>query len=488
MAESFYRLCTDTEWSAESGNALLALYNKPGSGKRIKIHSLEVYNFSMQNDASTTYSNVMKMALGRVTHPVISRVTTTPMKLDSSAGNWPSEIVIGLGGSVEPTGTNLTYLMRKNLLLSTTTQAPMLNIGRIGKCGDSFGAVWSAQRNSNLEKIIIRPGESAALYSLDGFVSIPVTVDVTLQTDIAGTLRTYVARGIVYLGHTANQAIVTISNSHASTKVRVLDIRISELGTPDTPYLQVVPVGLMDVMSLTDQTRIITNQVVTTDSATTNLSSSICDVFTNVPIYPFGVPMNYLAQASAGSPRGFNYLNTKDFLGPTFLNMLVEQAGVKNPLILTAPGTLGTQNSMQLSRAKGFKAPLVLREGEGLAIVSAAESATVATPVSVAGMSCLNFSLGFSVGNAFTPYLTLSGLKTNSEVRIFNAGTTTELAFVEDSGMSFSWQYDYSLYSAVDIVIHHLSYEYILLTNISLPTSGVTIPIQQRVDRQFLNP
>ena len=53
--------------------------------------------------------------------------------------------------------------------------------------------------------------------------------------------------------------------------------------------------------------------------------------------------------------------------------------------------------------------------------------------------------------------LTLTGLQTNSEVRVFDAGTTTELAGVENSGTSFSANI---AASSVDIVIHSLGYEY----------------------------
>ena len=82
--------------------------------------------------------------------------------------------------------------------------------------------------------------------------------------------------------------------------------------------------------------------------------------------------------------------------------------------------------------------------------------------------------------------VTFSGLQTNPEVRIYTAGTTTELAGVENSGTS----YVASLAAAtsVDYVLHNLDYEYIRVESFTWPSSTTTIPIQQRFDRNYANP
>jgi hypothetical protein len=82
--------------------------------------------------------------------------------------------------------------------------------------------------------------------------------------------------------------------------------------------------------------------------------------------------------------------------------------------------------------------------------------------------------------------LTLTGLKPNTEVRIYAAGTTTELAGVEDSGTTFTW--GFSTVQNVDIAIHNLQYEYIRFEDFVLPNSDITVPVQQRPDRNYLNP
>lgn len=79
--------------------------------------------------------------------------------------------------------------------------------------------------------------------------------------------------------------------------------------------------------------------------------------------------------------------------------------------------------------------------------------------------------------------LTLTGLQANSEVRVFNAGTTTELAGVENSGTSFTANISAN---TVDIVIHSLGYEYQKIQGADT-SSNLTLPIQQRIDRNYSN-
>lgn len=80
--------------------------------------------------------------------------------------------------------------------------------------------------------------------------------------------------------------------------------------------------------------------------------------------------------------------------------------------------------------------------------------------------------------------LTLTGLQPNSEVRVFDAGTTTEVAGVENSGTTFSANI---AVSSVDIVVHNLSYEYLKIEGADT-SANLTLPIQQRFDRNYNNP
>lgn len=80
--------------------------------------------------------------------------------------------------------------------------------------------------------------------------------------------------------------------------------------------------------------------------------------------------------------------------------------------------------------------------------------------------------------------LTLTGLKANTEIRVFTAGTTTEIAGVENSSTSESFIISES---SVDIVIHHIDYVYQKIEGANT-SSNLTLPIQQRLDRNYENP
>lgn len=95
----------------------------------------------------------------------------------------------------------------------------------------------------------------------------------------------------------------------------------------------------------------------------------------------------------------------------------------------------------------------------------------------------------FSIGSAD---LNLTGLQPNSEVRVYDG--VTEILGVENSGTSFTGTYSVP-YSAGEfsdinatIVIHSLGYVPVRLENVTLGSSGASIPIQQRIDRNYNNP
>jgi hypothetical protein len=269
--------------------------------------------------------------------------------------------------------------------------------------------------------------------------------------------------------------------------VRLSSITLSEVGSHDTPYFQIVPISGVEASAYDDSNKQV--PVVKWDTTSPDFTSSWGNVFTTVPVYPFNVPFAYFAEGSAGIPKGFNYLGTKDFVGPLYFSYFPETAAYKTTGSSTAltPGTLGTHVGMDTSVMR--RTPITVREGEGFAIVSGAESATGTLNVGVAhsGWGMYDFGITFTVENATAPELELTGLQNNTEVRVFSAGTTTELAGQENvTTGTFTWAYEYAPNTYVDIVIHNLQYEYIRLTSVLLTSAGVSIPIQQRYDRNFI--
>jgi hypothetical protein len=91
-----------------------------------------------------------------------------------------------------------------------------------------------------------------------------------------------------------------------------------------------------------------------------------------------------------------------------------------------------------------------------------------------------------SVQSAAT--LTLTGIQDNSEVRIYAAGTQTELYGIENKSSGVDPAYSYTTPQVVDIVVHNLDYQYWRLANYSLSSSDASLPVSQVTDRNYLNP
>ena len=83
--------------------------------------------------------------------------------------------------------------------------------------------------------------------------------------------------------------------------------------------------------------------------------------------------------------------------------------------------------------------------------------------------------------------VTIVNLIAGTEVRIYNANTTTELDGVESSSTSFPFTYNYTGDYHVDIVLHSLNYKWQKLTNIELTSTAQSIPVSQIFDRDYEN-
>jgi hypothetical protein len=88
--------------------------------------------------------------------------------------------------------------------------------------------------------------------------------------------------------------------------------------------------------------------------------------------------------------------------------------------------------------------------------------------------------------------VTLTGLVDNTEIRVFETNTTTELAGIENAtdGVSGNRTFSFALTAGtiVDIVVHNIEYEYLRIDGFTVPSAPSSIPIQQRFDRNYSNP
>lgn len=476
MPRQFYWIRSPLSRFGQSGNAIIALQNPQASGRRLNIHNIYISNYTITGASSPTISSLV---LGRVSSSS-GGFEVPGYRLDTASATGTVAFKVFGGRAVSPSSVVSTHCIYKNLGSATTfSHASPLS---------KMGTAWRRSRSSSLEKIVLHANESLAAWcSQDSTLGKIFNQSVPLMVEVEVLVATTPAQLYKYVFFTgaeagADNALVVLENGSSGVDVTVRSIEIHEVGTFDTPYYQIVPIGQIDAQGLADTARDITSFVSKMDSNSSNFSSYGFKVLSDVPILPFGVPVEYISQGSAGTPKGFNYLNTKDFIGPLWRAHLCEQN-----LANIGPAVAGPFGPSMYRSMFGNKTVITLRENEGLALVSAAESATGTASVGLAGWQVIDYTILVSVENLYAPELVLTGLKANSEVRVYNAGTQTALAGVENSGTSFTWQYDYTTYSSVDIVIHNVDYEYLRIEGVSIGTGGVTIPVQQRKDRQYAN-
>lgn len=129
----------------------------------------------------------------------------------------------------------------------------------------------------------------------------------------------------------------------------------------------------------------------------------------------------------------------------------------------------------------------------------------------MASADSTNFELIDSNGVLRFPPLTVSfeltGLKDGTEVRIYNASDTSDIAGVETitagsgtgattgvtitgttNDSTFAYQYTYSIDINIIVVVVNLNFQNIYLEGLTLTNTNQSIPIAQVIDRQYLNP
>lgn len=475
MAKYQYRIAGELAWMSNSGNALLAITNKNGSGKKITLREFTVESLT-SSTLSPTVSLPNYFVLARATVSGGDNVSVS--KHDTNASNWPATVSVVSRASA----ISLTTLRR----VAIQKQLNPAGLGWVARnagfglqCINGLGGVYGRlTKDTAVEGIVVRANESIALVATVFNKSIPIRITGTIVRS-GSPNRAYSFE--YFTSNVANdEAVFAIINASGSGEtVTLRSIEVEEVGTYDSPYFQLVPVG-----SVIEGENAESVAVLKMDTNYPNPLTWV-EVKQDASILPFGQPENALADSSTGSPRGFNYLKTKDFLGPVYRTIfpeyLVHRSGgmPDNPLGCSA----------KMSDALVRKSGITVREGEGIALVSGAETAVTATAVGTSGWASFYFSATIDIEPKISPTLQITGLQVNSEVRVFEAGTTTEVAGQENivSG-SFAWIFDPEETPSVDIAILSLGYQNLRLLNVALSLADISIPVQQQVDRQYLNP
>jgi hypothetical protein len=278
----------------------------------------------------------------------------------------------------------------------------------IGPAGAySMDTALFSHRNfgGDTEPLILRPGETLAfVYWTPGVLtgaSRTVRADVTFVVDGAPK-RTYAWSGLVWPESETGCPLAIVNNS-VSDVVRVKSLRIHDAGSTDSPYFRLVPIGAINPDTLSDSLARL--PVVKLDSAAPDLDEDIAVLVADAPIQPYGVPEAYIADSSAGAPKGVNYLQTKDFVGPQYAVVFGEYTGTANRDTRSDAALAG--RAPRGSQMKGFQAPIVVREGEAVGLVSSAELATAASAVGCTGWSTWDIGITFSVEPIIVPTITV---------------------------------------------------------------------------------
>src|SRR5690606_17006757 len=132
-------------------------------------------------------------------------------------------------------------------------------------------------------------------------------------------------------------------------------------------------------------------------------------VYKDIPFLPLGVPEKYLSDASTGSPKGFNYLKTKDFLGPVYRTLFPENEGTTlhaAPSATRIIDNFGIYTSQRMNDIFVRGAGITINEGEGVALVSGAETAVTSKPVGMSGWSAWNIGATITVESKYSPTVT----------------------------------------------------------------------------------
>lgn len=408
MARQQYRVAGQLEWFSSSGNALLAIVNRLGSNRKVTLRSLEVTSLMNTRVGTVTASPLTELTTARAT--VAGGREIVPVPLDTDADAWPSSVRVLDGAttdSPEPLKRFPAFLhewQSNNLRLEryTLTLRPH----------------YAPRSHADVEQIVVREGEGLAVYVSVLQQPVPVRVSATLwrEGSPGSAWTTTHFSQMVCDGF----AVFAVQNDAGSGEViHVRDIAVQEVGNTITPYLQLVPVG-----GLIDSDAALTPTILRLDPAHDDPLTHV-EVKVDCPMLPFGVPEDALALSSAGSPKGFNYLKTKDFLGPVYRALFPEGTQIR-VLSASHEGVLGTahRNKDLLIRNGGS---IVMHEGEGVALVSAAETAVATAAVGLAGMLIFDFAATFDVEVANVPEITLSGMAVGSRWRIERVSDGSEV-------------------------------------------------------------
>ena len=488
MAKKQYRICTRGEGLSSWGNAVLLLQNVSGSGRKITLRDVEVQVQSVYAGAGQIERGLCRLWTG--TSPCSGEdVTDRNVRLDTGT-SLPSTVKVRRYGG-PPAFTSV--LKQMDLTRKATGTAGMLanwcfQMSNLGSNKFPGGGWGQTNKRSTVEAVTIPQDKSISVMNdlTIGSTAFAGNVKVNLLLSINGKSVHWEFNSALLPG----LAVLSVENTGTDV-VKVLDYRFREVGTTDTHYFMLVPVGAVDATVLADTANLRTTAM-PMDTTYGSLSQDILKVYTDVPLLPSGSPPTVVSGGSGTTPKDLNYLHTRDFLGPVYRTFLPEFMPNRLPDPAADIGQTRRHGGNGLGIKKKSACPMegiAINPGQAVALVSAAETA-FGVQAGWSGWHVIEFAFNIDVEPQYIPTITFTGLKNPSEVRVFGAGTQTEVAGSETiTSGTWAFSFDPDVVSSIDISILSLGYQNTRLLNYTPSTVADTvIPIQQVIDRQYLNP
>jgi hypothetical protein len=476
-----YRITTSGQWTSNFGYAFLALTNTSGSGRKLTIRSVEVQNMACVATASASVTDFTNTGLTR--HSAVG-VTGEDMSgfyvASDSTNTLPETVKVYRGVSV---GSGVSLINRVSLTRRSAgagTQNRLESYTTVGRMGKQRRVDYSSSRRNRVtplnESFVVNQNQAYSFYCLDTVAftnSVPVRC--IIEVSVNGKIFTwnFVSRVSAGLG------TWTLANTGTDV-VKLISYSFEELGTADTPYIRLVPVGQLYSGDVDDLSKKQVD-VVGMDSDYPPLTAAT--VYTDIGFIPYGSPEKYIADASPTTTlKGLNYLHTKDFDGAVYRTIFPEFCD-------TYQGS--TPNSLKFNQPQSFcdllvrKSGITINQGEGIALVNSCETAT--TQAAMSGWIDLLFTFVIDDEPATSPFLVLTGITTGSDVVLLEPNTTNVITSADSVGSStYAFNYDPDVLTSVDICIYKSGKVPFAIRNLSLGLSGASVPINQVDDRNYI--
>lgn len=202
--------------------ANLAIFNKPGSGRIVRI-----LRATCSDQAAATTTVPVALTWQRCSAAVLGTGMLTALKLDSGNANLPSQVKI----YDTPSSVTLTAnaVLTERIMVSKVNDTRVLGVMNDGE--RPLAGMFEWIRSSDLQKIVLREGEGLCLHTLGAMFGTHA-VEVTIRFRNASTGATYQVR--LTTKPDSNPLIALMNESGSGVVLEVSMLVVQEQGT-DVP-------------------------------------------------------------------------------------------------------------------------------------------------------------------------------------------------------------------------------------------------------------